>query len=339
MATRCSHAVGIFVLVLLLGCALPSSALRAHDRPGAPDRNTSSPEAAKGGRYKAVMLQGFWPSRNSTTILRRLRKVLANYFDVLPPSWTFLIMYTPEAAWIQNASLGVPPERLEFHPTNKELTPSNWFLTGNRMFKLASFWKRMNADRVLYFEPDTVLCKNSSHTITDFLEWEYIGAPWLGPWFKEQQHLPEAQQTADWNVWQMWGGNGGLSLRSPQAMIACIKKMPPRNLYEWRLNEDKWFTKCLSKLKRKIAPWYIGRKFSSETYINVHSLGYHKPLLQDKPKYLVEQVLQRCPEFQGLHEYLDTNNLWQDEAVKTGKWFTKEQLQAQATPGPKQSPR
>lgn len=48
------------------------------------------------------------------------------------------------------------------------------------------------------------------------------------------------------------------------------------------------------------------------------SLGYHKPLLQGKPPALVAQIVERCPEFRRLYEYLDAHHLWQDEKVKTG---------------------
>lgn len=47
-------------------------------------------------------------------------------------------------------------------------------------------------------------------------------------------------------------------------MAACLTHFSPRTAYDWRLNEDKWFTRCLTKLRRRIAPWYVGRHFSSE---------------------------------------------------------------------------
>eukprot|EP00668_Euglena_longa_P016053 GGOE01020254.1.p1 GENE.GGOE01020254.1~~GGOE01020254.1.p1 ORF type:complete len:379 (+),score=75.37 GGOE01020254.1:106-1242(+) len=285
--------------------------------------------------YKAVILQGWHPACNETIIVHRLQQVLANFAAVLPAEWQFLVLYSPMCKFLTSQELGVPAERLRWEPTGKEFTPENWFIAVNRLFKLKGFWRSLNADRVLLFQPDTVLCANSPHSIEDFLSWEYIGAPWLGPWFQEQRHLNDSQRTANWDVWQMWGGNGGLSLRSPAAMLACLSHFSPRTAYDWRLNEDKWFTRCLTKLRRRIAPWHVGRHFSSETYLDTGSLGYHKPLLKDKPAALVSQIVQRCPEFQRLYEYLDSQQLWQDEKVKSGVWFppskSKGALQPEAT--------
>lgn len=177
--------------------------------------------------YKAVYLQGWYPTCNETIIVQRLTQVLANFNNVLPEAWTFLIFHTPQCNFIRNATLGIPAHRLQFKQLYQKFTLKSWSPTMNKMFKSVPFWAGMKADRILYFHPDSVFCKNSSHSITDFLEWDYIGAPWYGPWFEAQAHLPQSQRTANWSVWDMWGGNGGLSLRSPAAMVECIKKFRP----------------------------------------------------------------------------------------------------------------
>mmetsp|Transcript_65921 Transcript_65921/g.117231 ORF Transcript_65921/g.117231 Transcript_65921/m.117231 type:complete len:401 (-) Transcript_65921:657-1859(-) len=319
----------------------PEGGMRNHlDSDPTPQHHPASisprePVKPPSGVYKAIVLQGWYPSCNKTSIVRRLREVMANYLEVLAPYWQFVVLYTPMAAWLMEEDMGVPQERLTYMPTNREFTVDNWFITVNRMFKLKGFWRSLQADRVLIYQPDTVLCRNSPYPIEHFLKWDYIGAPWDGPWFQTLRNTSHDQLTADWTVWQQWGGNGGLSIRNPQTMIACLNRQPPRTFYDWRLNEDKFYSRCLSKFRMNIAPWHVGRLFSSETYINVQSLGYHKPLLKDKPQHLVPQILKRCPEFSRLWEYLEVNHMWQDDAVKDAKlWKTLGVSTATSQPAP-----
>ena len=41
-----------------------------------------------------------------------------------------------------------------------------------------AFWDRVAGEVVLTFAADTVLCANSRHRIEDFLDYDYVGAPW-----------------------------------------------------------------------------------------------------------------------------------------------------------------
>jgi len=67
--------------------------------------------------------------------------------------------------------------------------------------------------------------------IEEFYEWDYVGAPW-----KFQQH----------------GGNGGLSLRNPKAMIEVIKRKPYKPEYG---NEDLYICNVLKEMPEfKLAP-------------------------------------------------------------------------------------
>ena len=60
----------------------------------------------------------------------------------------------------------------------------------NRLLMSRWFWESLKADRVLVFETDTALCPESSpFNITHFLQWEYIGAPFPGPWLYNEVQL------------------------------------------------------------------------------------------------------------------------------------------------------
>jgi glycosyltransferase involved in cell wall biosynthesis len=76
----------------------------------------------------------------------------------------------------------------------------------NRLLKSVSFWSNIEADKVLFFQTDSLLVHGR---IEPFLKYNYIGAPWH-------------QQNERWilyqDVMQEGVGNGGLSLRSTSLM-------------------------------------------------------------------------------------------------------------------------
>jgi hypothetical protein len=73
----------------------------------------------------------------------------------------------------------------------------------NALLTSKEFWQKFEKfDRVLIFQHDSKLLRTG---IEEFLEWDYVGAPW-----KFQEH----------------GGNGGLSIRNPRTMIEIIERCP-----------------------------------------------------------------------------------------------------------------
>ena len=66
-----------------------------------------------------------------------------------------------------------------------------------------SFWEeKVHGDRVLMFQTDSVPCSRSPHDISEFYDYDFVGAPW-----------PDLD----------YGGNGGLSLRNRTALIQLLK--------------------------------------------------------------------------------------------------------------------
>ena len=66
-----------------------------------------------------------------------------------------------------------------------------------------SFWEeKVHGDRVLMFQTDSVPCSGSPHDISEFYDYDFVGAPW-----------PDLD----------YGGNGGLSLRNRTALIQLLK--------------------------------------------------------------------------------------------------------------------
>ena len=143
--------------------------------------------------------------------------------------------------------------------------------------KTVDFWELIHGDKVLIFQEDSFIF---NHNIDDFIEYDYIGAPWC------DEVLPI-------NV-----GNGGLSLRSKQIMIDVIKHLEKENVDEnEELSEDVFFSKHMQRLRiGKVANCNVSSKFSSELIYNPDSFGGHQFWLSDE--------LWRERMYESLHKYI-----------------------------------
>ena len=139
------------------------------------------------------------------------------------------------------------------------------------------FWNLPFGEKVLIYQEDSCALKSN---IDDFLEWDYIGAPW-----------PEAQNDNIIGV-----GNGGFSLRTKSIMLEIIDKISPfstiysESTIEYMKNvqliippEDVYFTLNMLNLNiGKLATRDIAGLFSSETIFNKTSFGFHNLWLCNK---------------------------------------------------------
>jgi hypothetical protein len=138
--------------------------------------------------------------------------------------------------------------------------------------KNASFWERVDGEHVLVFQTDTALCRRSNNSIDDFLDWDFVGAPW------------------DTNS---KCGNGGLSLRKKSSTLDVIRRDNGSSAY----NEDQFFCERLAKYGYKVAPYITSRRFSIEmAYFDlpagVHQVFYHHRIGTD----WLYKIHETCPE-------------------------------------------
>jgi hypothetical protein len=132
------------------------------------------------------------------------------------------------------------------------------------------FWGLLVGEKILLYQEDTCIFK---HNINDFLQWDYIGAPWN-----------KTQNDTHSGV-----GNGGFSLRTKQCMIDVINKISVEDTVfnsstmRYMVNsnlkngpEDVYFSLNMQNFGiGKVADWDSARNFSSESIPNHDSLGGH----------------------------------------------------------------
>jgi hypothetical protein len=129
----------------------------------------------------------------------------------------------------------------------------------SRYMEGSEFWKQVKGTKDLIFQTDSLLLRSG---IDDFLEYDYVGAPWRKP--KENQ----------------WVGNGGLSLRTVSKMIEICEN----NTVTEDILEDIYFMKYMKGIG--VADIETAMRFSMEDVFSPNPLGVHNPIRHIGPEQL-----------------------------------------------------
>ncbi|KAI8634893.1 hypothetical protein F5Y19DRAFT_469943 [Xylariaceae sp. FL1651] len=159
--------------------------------------------------------------------LPSLAPLLLHFVAVVPPDWRFRFMGSQDSVASLNRSHAV---RAQVAAGKLDLTliPSNMSTNGQEMISrfLTSLWLYETvlrpAEWLLVFQTDSILCANSRRNLNDYLDYDWVGAPWD----------PNGR----------FGGNGGLSLRRVSSIIEVLRDQVRANGSE---PEDVWLTERL----------------------------------------------------------------------------------------------
>ncbi|CAF1083373.1 unnamed protein product [Adineta steineri] len=205
-----------------------------------------------------------------------LVNAVINVLQHIPIDWKVQII-TPHQHWLfyKKSSLSslIQANRVFLTPleqTRNGLSSGDFI---NPILTSASFWHQVQGDKVLFFQTDSVLCSNSLYNLTDFLQYDFIGAPWS------------------------WGGccNGGLSIRNRQKILQMLESSCIH--YQLHtLNEDGWFTNNLPDFNGSVAPTSVAKRFSVETMYHSRPFGVHKPHLNTIGQTNMKHLCNECPE-------------------------------------------
>ena len=210
-----------------------------------------------------------------------------------------------------------------------------------------NFWNLLYGEKILIYQEDTCIFKTN---INDFMEWDYIGAPW-----KNTQ-----------NDTLNCVGNGGFSLRTKKCMIDVINTISlndtlfnsstinyMKNVGLTKGPEDVYFSKNIQELGLgKVANYRTASFFSSESVYNKNSLGghnfwlsnknwkndlYDNIVIQFKPSYnntllehrggwksvienLISNDIYNSYSKIDLFDILESKFLWNNEFICNNKW-------------------
>lgn len=230
----------------------------------------------------------------AVTVMHRpcstLSFTLSNFAGVLGIEWPLLVLYDANVTSHVEGNKVVRELKRQkrLHSSSLEAAGFREVLMADaqaysRVLVSAHFWAMLRAQHVLVFQLDSVLCAMSPWKVQDFLEYDYIGAPWID------------------HFYGMDIGNGGLSLRKVKTMVDIIKTFPLEGRYE---NEDIYFARGIYDLAKRgypvrIPPVHVASKFSFEAGAlpRVASFAVHKlPRHKIPQKENVAALFKTCPE-------------------------------------------
>jgi hypothetical protein len=195
---------------------------------------------------------------------KALELVLLNFNKNLDEQWSFLIYHGNNnkefiSSIIEKNKIKEKRE-VRLVSTHKDnLTIDEY----NLLFYSLDFYKNITTDMFLVFQTDTLISDKHSANIYNYLEYDYVGAPW-----KNKKTEYEAI------------GNGGFSLRKKSKMLELIKNggyiSPDGGVhYEDRFFSDTCGNRNTIHLNKP--SFEMAKKFSVETIFNSDSVGIHKP--------------------------------------------------------------
>jgi Protein of unknown function (DUF5672) len=109
----------------------------------------------------------------------------------------------------------------------------------NALLKKLSFWKSLKAARALIFQSDALMLRGD---IEDFMQYDYIGAPW------DLDHNTAVRKLIENGELVRGVGNGGFSLRNVGVMISILASQQPEALLTSE-PEDLFFARHLESGK------------------------------------------------------------------------------------------
>lgn len=218
--------------------------------------------------YIAVIIDSRATSQLVTAVLNILQHIPADWkvqIFTLDEHWPFYEK-TSLQPFIKNERVFMTP--IDFPKNNlPDQDYINLYLTS------PSLWRRIRGEKVLYFQTDSAICSNSSYKLTDFLHYDFIGAPW-----KE-------------------GGccNGGFSIRSrTKTLLFLESNRPPFPLHE--INEDGWFVNNFRRFGGFVAPVSVAKTFSMESIYHPGVFAVHRSRDARPEKEDVLRTCAECPE-------------------------------------------
>jgi len=145
----------------------------------------------------------------------------------------------------------------------------------NELLTSSKFWQRVRGEKILLFQIDSAMCSNSRHKVTDFLQYDYVGAPWDLSFFSFDRRYRV--------------GNGGFSLRTRSKLLALLALVP----YDSRMPEDVWYAQNLHRVNGSIPSIEIAQTFSVESMYYERPVGVHR--FPWKCKFRAD-LAKTCPE-------------------------------------------
>jgi hypothetical protein len=218
-------------------------------------------------KYTAVIIE---PRKH-----KALEFVLNNFMENLDDDWGFIIFHSnTNKKMVEN----IMDTNLKKYKNKTKLInlniDSNDFTIKeySTLFYDKTFYDYIPTETFLIFQTDSIILKENKDKINDFLQYDYVGAPW-----------PKTMGI----LGKMEVGNGGLSLRKKSKMLELLKYKNKYNDSIIAVNDERKFGKYIAEDK------FFNGYYVNEVYIN-------KPSFNDSKNFSVECIFYDSPF--GIHK-------------------------------------
>jgi hypothetical protein len=187
-----------------------------------------------------------------------LKFVVETALPFIPPDWPIQIFHGTQNEVFVKTHFATQIASGRIILTKMPLAQLTRLMYSN-MLLTCQFWEQCLGEHILIFQTDSTFLPTSPHKLTDFLQWDFIGAPW----------------------WNREGLNGGFSLRTKSSAIAAIQGMTPehrRMTLKGNMVEDQYFCKFFKNHPRfRLAPIHEAQKFCLEGVYYEKPMAVHQP--------------------------------------------------------------
>ncbi len=224
--------------------------------------------------------------------LEILAPLILHMMSVVPPEWRFKFMGSIESVAYLNTSHAIQ-DQVKFGKLDLMYIPSNMSTSGQEMISrfLTNLWIYEQvlypAEWLLVYQTDSILCANSKQSLNDWLDFDWVGAPWN----------PEGR----------FGGNGGLSLRRVSSIVQILRDQVRIDNSE---AEDAWLSERLGyRPGARLANGTMSLVFSAEQHSGVlEKVEHEKANSKTKakpPKKSADKGIDSTPQDEGWVEGID----------------------------------
>lgn len=234
-------------------------------------------------KYRDTLVTSFNPAAISTDNvvvlvdtrdnILSIMSILITFHNLLDNKWALMIFCTDSNIPYYDSFFGDKSRFVEY-VTHFDLSKSCFSIDAyNKLLKSVSFWKFIKEKyrQVLLIQDDGMLVRKGLENAPFFGHSPYLGAPWC-------PKRPENAQLRIYTKDRMIG-NGGLSLRNTETMLAVCKQYAAKNR-ELHCNgleqepEDVFFARHVNF--DESSTFITAQLFSTELILSMDSLGFHK---------------------------------------------------------------
>lgn len=145
---------------------------------------------------------------------KHLQYVVENFDAIMPVHYDLYVFHGASAgAFARRCVAGITRRRVVLVPLHTDNLTADEY---NELFKQPQFWSTVDAENILVFQTDAVLCPRSPWSIADFERYGYVGCAYDGT----------AGPGTHWGATHAFWGVGGLSFRKKSMMMRCIRELP-----------------------------------------------------------------------------------------------------------------